>query len=235
MKIRNWLLTERGVVWTSIILTIIVLLESRIAPWSPYFIVYAAMAIAIPIVLKTYRFGSFRDAMRKYWKIFIAILVLGVFFDKVVFTWLYQWGLDRFGVGGDPFYSLNAAIVDMIDAVAVKFSVTPDSAQMLYAFFVIIWAPVGEELYYRGYLQGVLRRTRGFTFAAIVSSIFFGIRHATHLFFLWPDLPWVAMACWVAGAFVFGLLMNYLYERSQSLYLPMLVHFLVNIIGLVFM
>ena len=83
MKIRNWLLTERGVVWTSIILTIIVLLESRIAPWSPYFIVYAAMAIAIPIVLKTYRFGSFRDAMRKYWKIFIAILVLGVFFLAV--------------------------------------------------------------------------------------------------------------------------------------------------------
>jgi membrane protease YdiL (CAAX protease family) len=235
MKIRNWLLTESGVLWTSIILTIIVLMESVLAPWSPYFIIYAILAIAIPILLGTYTFGSFLGAMRKNWKILLTILFLVVFVDEVVFNRLYQWGLDHFGVGGNPFYSLNAATVVMIEAIASKFSITPDAAQMLYAFFVIIWAPIGEELYYRGYIQGVLRQTKGFGFAAIVSSIFFGIRHATHLFFLWPDVPWVAMASWVAGAFVFGLFMNYLYEKTKSLYLPMLVHFLVNIVELFFL
>jgi membrane protease YdiL (CAAX protease family) len=63
-----------------------------------------------------------------------------------------------------------------------------------------------------------------------VSAAFFGIRHATHLFFLWPNVPWIAAASWAAGAFVFGLFMSYLYEKTRSLYPLMLVHAGVNII-----
>jgi membrane protease YdiL (CAAX protease family) len=37
---------------------------------------------------------------------------------------------------------------------------------------------------------------------------------------------------WVANAFVFGLLMSYLYEETHSLYPLMLIHAVVNIFGI---
>ena len=235
MKIKKWLSTEFGVIWISIILTIIVLIESKLTIWAPYFIIYAILAIIVPLSLKTYRFGSFTKIVKNKWKIILIVFLLAVFFDEVIFNWLYQWILDGLGIGSTPFYSLNATLVVMIAEIANKFSITPDLARMLYAFFIIIWAPIGEELFYRGYIQGVLQRTRGFGFSAMISSLFFGVRHATHLFFLWPNVPWVAMASWVVSAFVFGLLMNYLYDRTKSLYAPMLVHVGVNLLELLFM
>jgi membrane protease YdiL (CAAX protease family) len=52
------------------------------------------------------------------------------------------------------------------------------------------------------------------------------------LFFLWPDVPLVAAGSWVLGTFVFGLLMSYLYEKTRSLYPPMIVHTAINIVEL---
>jgi membrane protease YdiL (CAAX protease family) len=235
MKVKNWLVSEAGAVWVGVLLTLIVLIESKLTAWAPYFIVYAVLAIVIPIWLKTYRFGSFGEGFRDHWKIILSVFLLALFFDQAVFNWFYQWILNLAGAGADPFYSLNATLTVMIDAIASKFSITADSARMLYAFFIILWAPVGEELLYRGYLQGVLRKTRSFRFSAILSSVFFGVRHATHLFFLWPNVPWGAMLSWVVGAWVFGLLMSYLYEKTKSLYPPMLVHAAVNLVELLFM
>jgi len=40
----------------------------------------------------------------------------------------------------------------------------------------------------------------------------------------------VAAASWVAGAFVFGLFMSYLYEKTRSLYPVILVQAGVNLI-----
>jgi membrane protease YdiL (CAAX protease family) len=235
MKTRHWLLSEGGAVWVSVVLTAVVLIESKLTPWAPYFIVYAILAIIIPVWLKAYRFGSLRETFHRGWKTILVVFLLALFFDQAVFTWGYQWLLGMAGAAGDPFCSLNAAVTVMVDAVAAKFAITADAALMLYALFLIVWAPVGEELFYRGYLQGALRTNRSFRFSAIVSAAFFGVRHATHLFFLWPDVPWAAMASWVASAFVFGLLMSYLYEKTRSLYPPMLVHVGVNLAELLFM
>jgi membrane protease YdiL (CAAX protease family) len=235
MRIRNWLLRPGGAVWLSVLLTAVVLIESKWTPWAPYFIVYAVLAIFFPLYLRTRRFGSFAGVFRRHWKFIAGVCLLALFFDQVIFTRLYQQVLDGFGVGGDAFYSLDAALNVMIAAVSAKFQISPDAAQLLYAFFILIWAPVGEELYYRGYLLGVLRRTNGFAVSSPVSAFFFAIRHATHLFFLWPAVPWAAMASWVAGAFVFGLLMNWLYEKTESLYPPMLVHAAVNLVELFFL
>jgi membrane protease YdiL (CAAX protease family) len=212
------------------VLTLIVLAESIFPPWAPYFIVYAFLAIIIPLALKTYQFGSFGTVLRSHWKLILGIFVVALIVDEGIFTLLYQRILDGFGVGGNAYYSLNAAVEVMTGAAAYKLNITQDTALILYALFLVVWAPIGEELFYRGYMQGVLRKFGSFRVSALVSAAFFGIRHATHLFFLWPNVPWVAAASWVVGAFVFGLLMSYLYEKTHSLYPPMLVHAAVNII-----
>jgi membrane protease YdiL (CAAX protease family) len=233
MRVKTWFLSNAGVIAAGIALTLLVLWESVLPPWAPYFILYAVLAIALPVILRTYRFGSFGGVMKKHWRLILGVFAAAVVWDQGVSSWLYEKILARLGLGGDPFYSLNSSVGVMADTAARKFGITADGAMMLYAVFLLVWAPVGEELFYRGYMQGVLRERVSFWVSALVSAAFFGIRHATHLFFLWPDVPWAAAASWAAGAFVFGLLMSYLYEKTRSLYPPMLVHAGVNIIELV--
>ena len=233
MKIRTWLLSKVGVIGVSTGLTVVVLAESIFPPWAPYFILYALLAIVLPLVLRTYRFGSFWTVLRSSWRLILAVFVIAVIWDAGITTWLYEHILGSFGLTGNPYYSLNAALGMLADTAARKFSITSDEAMMIYALFVIVWAPIGEELFYRGYVHGVLRQTGSFNTAALISAAFFGIRHATHLFFLWPNVPLVAVASWVLSTFVFGLLMSHLYEKTHSLYPPMLVHCGVNLIAII--
>ncbi len=233
MKRKNWFLSVPGAIIVAAAITLIVLAESYFPPWAPYFIVYAVLAILIPLFMGAYAFESFGEVIRKHWKLILGVFVLAVIVDQGVAGWLYQRILGAFGVGGDPFYSLDAALQKLADGAAIKFGISPDTALGLYALFILLWAPIGEELFYRGYLQGALRSAWGFRASALVSAAFFGIRHATHFFFLYPDVPWVAAASWVASAFVFGLFMSYLYEKTRSLYPLILVHAGVNLIEIV--
>jgi membrane protease YdiL (CAAX protease family) len=235
MKIREWSLSTAGVVILATALTLIVLAESIFPPWAPYFIVYAVLVIYIPLALKACQFGSFGEVMRSQWKITLGIFVIAVAWDMGVTTWLYEAILKNLGLDGNPYYSLSAAVDVVAKTAAVKFGISTDAALLLYAAFIVLWAPVGEELFYRGYMQGTLRQTHGFWTSALVSAAFFAIRHATHFFFLWPNVPVVAAASWVAGTFVFGLLMSWLYEKTRSLWPAMLVHAAVNVVELLFM
>ena len=152
-NLKTWLLSEAGVVTVGIVLTLIVLAESIFPPWAPYFVVYAILAIYVPLTLKTYEFGSFRSVLRTNWKLITSFFLVSIVWDQGVMTWLYEQTLAVFGVSNNPFYSLTAAIDKLANVVAGKFGVTYDTAIMLYAFFVLIWAPIGEELLYRGYIQ----------------------------------------------------------------------------------
>jgi membrane protease YdiL (CAAX protease family) len=229
---KQWMLSIPGALFVVAALTLVVLAESIFPPWAPYFIVYAILAIVIPLALGSYAFGSIREVTARHWKLILGVFILALIVDQGIAGGLYQRVLDLLGVGGDPYYSLDAALGKLADVAAVKFGISPDAAMGLYALFILIWAPIGEELFYRGYLQGVLRSRWSFRASALVSAAFFGIRHATHFFFLFPDVPWIAAASWVASAFVFGLFMSWLYEKTRSLYPPILVHAALNLIDL---
>jgi hypothetical protein len=225
----SWLLTKRGAISVATALTALVLAESIWLPLAPYFVLYAILAILIPLFLRTYQFAPIGATLKNHWKWIIGVFALDFMWGQV-FNGLYERVLVNWKLDGNPFYSLNAAIDVLANAAAHKFAITPDVALTIYALFILLWAPVGEELFYRGYLQGVLRRSWGFKPAALVSAAFFGIRHATHLFFLWPDVPVAAACIWVVSAFGSGLLMSYLYEKTRSLLPPMLVHAALNVI-----
>lgn len=77
--------------------------------------------------------------------------------------------------------------------------------------------PIVEELFYRGLIYKGLRQRYNIWLAILVSSLFFGIAHL--------DL--------IQGilAFVMGLFLALLYEKSNSLYIPILMHILNNLIS----
>ena len=232
MKLKNWLMSGKGCITVAIILTLIVFAESIYPPWAPYFIIYAILAIIIPLFSGNCRFGPFWTILKSNWRLILGIFTIAVIVNEGIFAWLYERILFDLGLSANPFYSLKAAMGTLSARAAVKFGITQDTAMMFYALFIIIWAPIGEELFYRGYLHGILRRFNSFKLSAPVSAAFFGIRHMTHEFFLWPDYPWIAAGSWAMSAFVFGLLMSYLYEKSRSIYPLILVHAGINLIDL---
>ncbi len=83
---------------------------------------------------------------------------------------------------------------------------------------LVIFAPVCEEIVFRGFLFTRWRRKWGPGRAALCASVLFALLH--------PD---------ILGAFIFSLAMCAMYIRFRSLIVPMLAHASNNLIALILM
>jgi len=217
VKLKGWLASTNGIIVFSAILSLLMLVETMLAPWGPYFPVFVILSTGVPIFLKTYKFGSFRKVMAASWVITLGIFALDVVIDRGISGWLYEQVLGSWGLASDPFYSIDAAMDVMFAAVTQDLGISQDTAQNLFAFFALMWAPFGEELFYRGYMFGGLRKQHSFWKAALISALFFGIRHAFHFFYLWPDIPIVASAVWMFFTSLYAIYISYLYEVNETI------------------
>ena len=215
----------------AIFMTVLVAIESLYpVPWAPYFLIYAILAIVVPLIIKSYRFRNLKEAFStKNLKVMIIIFIITIL---VVFIldFIYIAILSAMNLVGDPFYDLSAALEELANAAAIKFNITPSDAKLIYAIYVLIWAPIGEEIFYRGYLYGELKKKYGIALSAIISTFLFGIRHSVHFLFLLPNFTTIAALYWAFHAFIFGLIMVYTYEKTDTLYIPMILHFLTNLV-----
>jgi uncharacterized protein len=84
-----------------------------------------------------------------------------------------------------------------------------------------IMAPVAEEIIFRGLLYGWLRRFWTILPAALLSAAIFGLIHG--------------MVPVIAAAFVVGLALAYVYERTGSLWAPAIVHATQNCVAMAIM
>jgi membrane protease YdiL (CAAX protease family) len=94
----------------------------------------------------------------------------------------------------------------------------------LLGLVVVVAAPIGEELFFRGFLFRGLRARRGFWVSAIVSSVAFGLVH-------YVDGSWF----FVPIMFMVGLCFAYLYEREGRILTPIVAHAAFNLIGILFL
>lgn len=83
-----------------------------------------------------------------------------------------------------------------------------------------ILIPVSEELMFRGILFKRFRERQGFWYSAICSAVFFMFMHTN--------------TTQMVYAFLLGLMLAYLYERTGSLKAPALLHILMNSGSVVF-
>lgn len=214
--------------------TLLALLENSVAPWAPFYLIYAATVTALPLRAGTYRFGRLRDIRVLTW---ILVLVSPVVLQAFVSLWslsLYPALVSPFGVDASAaqgvYHSLGAALPELFEQAASVWGTDAATIRSIYLIFIVAWAGLGEELFYRGYMHGVLKERIGLPAAVIVSAAFFGLRHGTQLALLWPAFPWGAAFTWIFVSFVIGLFMSWLYERSGSLYPPVIAHYLFNLI-----
>jgi membrane protease YdiL (CAAX protease family) len=91
--------------------------------------------------------------------------------------------------------------------------------RLLLIVTAILIAPISEELIFRGYIFGVLRRYAGPWWAMIISASIFAAIHA-HI----PSL---------AGLFVLAVTLTLVYQSTGSLWTPMLMHALFNAVTVI--
>jgi membrane protease YdiL (CAAX protease family) len=88
-------------------------------------------------------------------------------------------------------------------------------------FFGIVVAPIIEEIMFRGFLQPVLKNSFGGRYAIAVTASLFAAVHMDMFAFL--------------QIFILGMLLGYLYEKTQTLIASIVVHILHNSLTLVFL
>ncbi|GAB4446107.1 MAG: hypothetical protein OHK0041_04470 [Anaerolineales bacterium] len=82
----------------------------------------------------------------------------------------------------------------------------------------VIFAPMVEELFFRGFLFQGFRSQYGWVKGALLSSLIFGAAHLDPAAFL-PTA-------------ILGFLLAYMYHRTNSVWVPIFLHVLVNAFGL---
>lgn len=199
----------------SLLLTLVAALENTIAPWAPFYVVYAALALGVPLLLRQAGFGSLRRPRLPYW---LAAVVLAVALQ----------GLFRLITRGAQLPEMFGRVfVAAEDRLAMK----PETIAKWYLLFIQVWAGLGEEVFYRGYLQRNLRRRFGPLPSIGAASLVFATRHYTQVLIVWPHVDWRPATIWVAGAFIVSLALGALYEKSGSLWPPIVCHYLFNVLG----
>ena len=136
--------------------------------------------------------------------------ILYVFLINILFAFLFTClisGLNLLMGLYDPSW-VTGFDIDSVDMSAGAF--------LLSAITSIIFAPVLEELVFRGVLFNRLKVRIGIIPAMLISSFLFGIGH---------DFGGIT------SAFLFGLCMCILYLKTDNILVPMSVHFINNVVA----
>jgi membrane protease YdiL (CAAX protease family) len=136
----------------------------------------------------------------------VALACLTFLVPLGVVSW--TWNLVLSALGKQP--ELQPALGLYIDARARN----DWPAMALIGVGAVLMAPLAEELLFRGFLFGLLRRRVGPGVAMVATSAFFALFH------LQPEV--------MLPIFLVGLVLNWIYLRTGSLAYPILFHLLFN-------
>ena len=132
----------------------------------------------------------------------IMIVLMNIFFS---YGMLYLSGYILHGVPADYFSFLIAT-----KSICVEF------AGIFSLISIVLISPIAEELIFRGVFLNKLRFIVPTIFAVLVSALLFASLHGFGS---------------IISAFVFGICMALLYLKTDNILVPILAHFLNNLIG----
>lgn len=227
---RHMLNTPAACLVIACVMTALAGLEHGFAPWRPLYLVYAALCIALPLYARSVPFTWPRLGLVRWVallvSVFAAQLLLRLFFASVWPALLLAGGVASESIATAQ-WQIGAALGTAIGRYAGHWDLSPGAMLAVYFGFITLWAGVGEELFYRGFVHENLRAI-GLWQATLLNSFLFAIRHAVQL--QGPDYPWGAAAGWVAMSFALGVFFTLLYEWRRSIWPPVVAHVLFNLI-----
>lgn len=96
----------------------------------------------------------------------------------------------------------------------------------------ILFAPIFEELIFRGWILGELRKRHSAMKALVYSSVLFGLWHLKNIFYF--DLEDLAYQM-IYAAVIVGPMLAWLTLKTKTLWPGVILHYINNIGSLVFM
>ena len=161
-----------------------------------------------------------------------SLILFLVFFDVIV---LHRQGLQNLGLGirnahlsllEGFFWGILLFLVVLMTGIIISlFSPQEPSPQPIARLILeiespgqlwlplvlaVVLAPLGEEVFFRGFFYPVLRRYLGVAWGIIGSSLFFGLMHLD----LFRFIPLV----------IGSMMLTWLYEKTNSLYTSIIAH-----------
>jgi uncharacterized protein len=174
-----------------------------------------------------------------WWGLILGPILLSLWFRGLKLGSVF--GVDRMPVGRSLLLGISLLVsalplvfvVDYIASALLKVNTTTDTQEVIRIFensstvaqrvpiimLAVVIAPVAEELAFRGYLYGVIKRYFGAVPALILSGILFALIHL--------NLPSFFPLLVLASVFALA------YELSGSLLVPMTMHALFNALSLI--
>ncbi|HLP41683.1 MAG TPA: CPBP family intramembrane glutamic endopeptidase [Fibrobacteria bacterium] len=228
------LLTPWGSIGVAVLLTILLFVESRLVPWAPFFLVFAALVPAVPLAAGGWSLGDPAALLRGHGA---DILVLGgalLFWEIIAATILHERVVLRaFGRHDDARWNPTLALLALTEKAGRRARFGPAGSAAAFGAYTLLWAPVAEELFYWGYLYGNLHEGWGPGAATVLTAGLFGVRHFAHFLFARGSPPWPAATWLVAATAATGILNSLLYERVGALGPLILLHLLANLLSAV--
>lgn len=229
----NRLGTPAGAACASLAVAALAWFENTLAPWAPFFWLTILLTIVLPLAMGLRGFAPPRPT-----RVSIVLLALALPIALQAFAGVWMgaaWPafLDAIGVRADAAsgtaYAFPSAFATMLSEAAHRLGWTPEVVQARYLGLILLWAGFGEELFYRGYVHWVWRERHGVLAAGLVSAAVFALRHLPQLALVHP-FPWGAALSWAGFSFVAGLALSWLYEKTGTLFWPIVAHYLLNAI-----
>lgn len=91
-------------------------------------------------------------------------------------------------------------------------------------FATVILTPVSEEIMIRGFMYGYFRKKIGMVFGLFLQSLIFSLLHFNYA---------GNASIVVIHAFIIGLILGFLYEKTGSLYPSMICHGMINYLAVI--
>lgn len=174
-------------------------------------------------------YSALRDAYpyyvgQSYRSLLEAIIVFAMAFGLL--RRLQQPALGTLGLNGAPWRGLIAAAFMVLPLYTV-FAVVFSTAEIVPAevFYLAVVSPLAEELVYRGFAFGLLRRLVGWGFwpAALLPAVFFAWGHLEQANDLTSTIMTIALTG--GGAIIF----SWLFEKWDGLWVPLGLHVFMNL------
>lgn len=224
------LATPVAAVIVAALMTALAAWEHNFSGWRPFYLGYAALCILIPIAAATVKLGWAPLKISGWIVIVAAPFVLQAVAGGFV-AGAYPAALAALGVApeamSEPYYNIGAALPLTISRYAAHWNLTPEAMLLAYVGFIALWAGIGEEFFYRGYVHEALGRW-GVVTAVLIGNLFFAGRHAVQL--IGPDYPVGAAIAWLGMTFILGLAFTFIYMRWRSIWPAAIVHTAFNAI-----
>ena len=180
-----------------------------------YYASFYTMLIVIPVYLAYLYFRKRRSSsilLTQRVSGIQVLLALIIVFAAMGLTQLWMIGIQEISQSWPWLLKKFQSYLDAVSSFEIS------TSPLLFRILVIaILVPIGEELLFRGIVQGEMRRAFGSTVAVIVTALLFAIFHLD-----------VIQSSYVLIA---GLVISITYELTEQIAIPALMHMVFNFIG----